>query len=129
MKAPKKVIAVMAMATLLGSGAGQAFASDFKTNTGVPGQEASQTAEKKHDLGNTEELSVTGDIDVNGIFRRRVTSFPERFENGEYLQVTMPISLNYTYNLDTNVLESAKGNVINESVYVENRGVSTASSH
>ena len=121
MKAPKKVITAMAMAALLGGTAVPAFADgDFKTSTGVPGQDPLQTALKKQELNQGDKLTVQGDIEVNGNFTRKINNFPEETQDGHYLQVTMPISLNYTYNLDTDVMQSAKGTVTNESVYVQN---------
>lgn len=119
MKAPKKVITAMAMAALLGGTAVPAFAAGnpvgFTTTTGVNGQDPLQTSKQyQKDKANLEE--AIGDIQVNGEFTRTINNFPTETEEGHYLQVTMPISLNYTYNLDKETLTSAKGKITNESV-------------
>ena len=126
MKASKKVVAAIAMATLLstGVGAGKAFAygtpAGFTTNTGTavngegPSQKGKTSSTFKWLLKDLE-----GDIAVNGKFIKQVSHFPTPDKEGRYLQVTMPIELNYSYNVDNNSLYAPTTGITNESVRVK----------
>lgn len=63
------------------------------------------------------DLHTSGDIEINGTFTKTVTTFPTPTEEGRYLRVSMPIKMDFTYNIDNDTMQSAKGTILNKSVY------------
>lgn len=121
MRAPKKVIAAMAMATMIGGTGVQSFAAghQFTTSGGdtINGQKPLQRAEEVND--DKAQLYAQGDITLQGTFIKSVDAFPEATEAGRYLRVSMPLSIDYQYDVKTDMLSSATGTIKNDSVYVE----------
>ena len=67
-------------------------------------------------------LHTSGDIEINGTFTKTVTTFPKPTEAGRYLRVSMPIKMDFTYNIDNDTMQSAKGTILNKSVYATDNG-------
>ena len=126
MKSPR-FLAALAMAAVLTTGV-TAHAltttapttSDFKIDTGNAGsgQQATQTAIKHHDTNPTQVAPATGEINVNGTFNKVITNLPTPDKEGHYLRITMPISMDYVYNLDTHHMQTATALIQNQSVKV-----------
>ena len=120
MKMRKKIIAAMAIATVLSSTASISHATnDFKIDTGNggSGQQATQSAQTTSATATTTPKSVQGDIEIDGIFSKTITNFPTPDKDGRYLRVTMPIKMDYAYDVDTNTMTAANGLIQNNSVY------------
>ena len=64
----------------------------------------------------SQHLNTSGDIEVNGEFKKTINNFPTPDKEGRYLRVTMPIQMNFTYNVDNNDMKSAQGVITNSSV-------------
>lgn len=124
MKAPK-FIAAMAIAAVLSSGVAPAYA-DFNPDTGNAnnGNATMQKTEKKDTTTPptqtmSKPLEAQGDIKVEGEFTKTINSFPTPSQDGRYLRVTMPIKMDYTYNVDNHQMKAAQGTITNNSVHVE----------
>ena len=123
MKSPR-FLAALAMAAVLTTGATTAHASFQQVggNSGN-GQTPMQQTEKYDNtttgpLTNPQALQSEGDIRVDGTFTKTVNNFPTPTQDGRYLRVTMPIKMDFTYNVDTHLMTSAEGVVTNNSVHV-----------
>lgn len=131
MKIRKRIIAAMTIATVLSSSVSISHAtSDFKIDTGNAGtgQQATQSAQTTASTtGNTTPKSVSGDIEINGIFNKTITNLPTPDKDGRYLRVTMPIKMDYIYDVDTNKMTVANNALIqNNSVLATSTGTTNA---
>jgi len=117
MKAPKFITA-MALAAILGSTALPAYA-DFQVESGndVNGQASVQKTDK-YDPASSTSLEDQGDITINGTFNKNVNTFPTPEKPGHYLRVTMPIKMDFTYEVDSHTLSSPDMTITNNSVYL-----------
>ena len=123
MKAPKFITA-MALAAILGSTALPAYA-DFNPDSGnsVNGQASVQKADVSDPSDpNKKDFIAEGDISINGTFNKTINTFPDATDPGHYLRVTMPIKMDFTYDVDSHTLSSADMTVTNNSVYVAAKG-------
>lgn len=119
MKSPR-FLAALAMAAVLTTGTTAHAAFNQVSGSGANGQTPVQQADE-HDpnTNNTPaSLNATGDIRVDGEFTKTITNLPTPTQDGRYLRVTMPIQVNFTYDVDTNDMKSAEGKIINSSVFV-----------
>lgn len=107
----KKILSMLTLATVLSSGVVAHAANDFTT---IDPANSTQTAQKQQ-TGNAANDVVEGEIKINGKFEKTITNIPTPGQDGKYLRVTMPLSIDYTYNLDTNDMQSAIGEIRNES--------------
>ena len=128
MKAPK-FISAMAIAAILSSGVAPAYANSTN-NSGnlVNGQPSMQNINKEELLsnGNTNKPNSDAEIEINGTFNKIINNLPTPTDPGRYLRVTMPIKMDFTYDVDNNQLISAPGTVVNNSVYVPQGGLQTS---
>lgn len=126
MKSPR-FLAALAMAAVLTTGATTAHA-DFNqvggnaTNGQTPMQEAEKFDSNTTSPVDKLKLSAEGDIRVDGEFTKTINNFPTPTQDGRYLRVTMPIKMDFTYNVDTHTMVSAEGVVVNNSVHATNTG-------
>lgn len=122
---PSKMLSSMALGALFVAAAGTqtAMASDFSIDTGNASQGAQATQSAiieggKDAIGaNNPAPTASGDIQINGSFTKTITNLPDPTEEGRYLRVTMPIQMNYSYDVDTNNFTGATGTILNQSVY------------
>lgn len=123
MKSPR-FLAALAMAAVLTTGATTAHAAFTQTGgNSNNGQTPMQKADEyKADLTNlpNQKLEADGDISVDGRFTKTVNNFPKPDKDGHYLRVTMPIKMDFTYDVDTDTMTSAEGVVVNNSVHATN---------
>ena len=117
---PSKMLSSMALATLLVAAAG---------TTSAQAATFDYTAPNGGQLGGvdmtTNPQNLLGDIEINGTFNKTVTNIPTPSNDGSYLIVTMPISMNYVYDADNDTLAGSQGVIENLSVKVENSGQTT----
>lgn len=108
----KKIIAMMALATMLTSGVtAHAFVHD---GSGIQVGEGFNA-----DADQLQELQ--GEIEINGEFKKSVSNLPDPTEDGHYLRVTMPIKMDFSYDADLNAFISVNNaKITNESVHAEN---------
>lgn len=121
MKSPR-FLAALAMAAVLTTGV-TAHASQLPagTTTGFV-QNANSMLEAnvyKDDVTQT-PLDVEGDIRVDGEFSKKVNSFPAPTKDGHYLRVTMPIKMDFQYDVDNDILQSAEATISNRSIEATN---------
>lgn len=120
MKSPR-FLAALAMAAVLTTGttAHAAFnqVGGSATNGQIPMQEA-----EEFDPTSGATLDATGDISLDGTFTKRINNFPTPTTDGHYLRITMPIKMDYTYDVDTNVMQSTDMVVTNNSVHATQTG-------
>lgn len=121
MKSPR-FLAALAMAAVLTTGTTAHAAFQQVGGTPVNGQTPMQQTEVKDTSNNplTQALTSEGDISVNGEFKKTVNNFPTPTQDGHYLRVTMPIKMDFTYDVDTHTMTSAEGVITNNSVYATN---------
>ena len=124
MKAPKKVITAMAIATLLGGTAAPAFAAQQATfepaGKNVEGINIQTTTHQVSSDG--VDLTGEGEVKINGTFNKTISAIPVPVTEGNYLRVTMPIKVDFTYDVDNDRLTSPDIKVVNESVQVTGEG-------
>lgn len=119
MKSPR-FLAALAMAALLSTGATAHAAFNQVGGSATNGQTPMQEAEEFDHTSNAtpgKTLNATGDISLDGTFTKRINNFPTPTTDGHYLRITMPIKMDYTYDVDTNVMQSTDMVVTNNSVY------------
>ena len=126
MKSPR-FLAALAMAAVLTTGATTAHASFQQvTGSGANGQTPMQQVDL-HDTATapsspTKTLDVQGDVQVDGTFTKSINNFPKPDKDGRFLRVSMPIKMDFTYDVDTHMLTSAEGVITNNSVHVTGTG-------
>ena len=121
MKSPR-FLAALAMAAVLTTGA-TAHAASFQqiTGSGANSQQPMQEVDS-HDPSmpghpmDQSKSTATGDVEVNGTFTKTVNNFPAPTQQGRYLRVTMPIKMDFAYNVDNSTMTSAQGTITNKSV-------------
>ena len=119
MKAPKKVITAMALATILGGATVPAHAEFVRDAVSANTNPATQTSNNFSADANT-TIEENGNITINGVFSKMVSTLPDPVDAGHYLRVTMPLTLDFTYDLDSNKMQSPDNtNVVNNSVEVK----------
>ena len=117
MKSPR-FLAALAMAAVLTTGT-TAHASLVGGNASNGQMPTKQIDEHDPTTSNKPaDLNASGDIRVDGEFKKTITNFPTPTQDGRYLRVSMPIQMNFTYDVDTNDMKSAEGKIINSSVFV-----------
>lgn len=110
----KKIAAMMALATMLTSGVtAHADVQQGANHTQILDGFAA-------DLQNGQIPSQSSEIEINGTFNKQATNLPDPQNDGHYLYVTMPIKLDFTYDVDTDVMVSPEGKIMNQSFYAEN---------
>ena len=120
MKSPR-FLAALAMAAVLTTGvtttAHASLSGGNSSNGQVP---LRQIDEHEPNVSGTQpqDLNADGEIRVDGEFKKTITNFPAPTKDGRYLRVSMPIQMNFTYDVDTNDMKSAEGRIINSSVFV-----------
>ena len=114
MKSPR-FLAALAMAAVLTTGTTAHAAFNQVGGSATNGQTPMQEAEE-FNATNT-NLNVEGDISLDGTFTKRINNFPTPTTDGHYLRITMPIKMDYTYDVDTNVMQSTDMVVTNNSVH------------
>lgn len=108
----KRIAAMMALATVLNSGVGvHAF-----TQNGSTGTQEEQQYDADANANNLQPAE--GEIEINGTFKRTITNFPDADKDGHYLNVSMPIALDFVYDFDKGLI-SGHGTIINGSVKAE----------
>ena len=119
MKSPR-FLAALAMAAVLTTGttAHAAFnqVGGSATNGQTPMQET-EVFDPNTTLSNS--LTSQGDISVDGTFTKTVNNFPTPTKDGHYLRVTMPIKMDFTYDVDHDLMTAAQGTVVNNSVHAD----------
>ena len=123
MKSPR-FLAALAMAAVLTTGV-TAHAAAAGTTTGFVQTTNGQDSELRANVyqqsvgaGNT--LKTEGDIRVDGEFSKKVNSFPTPTQDGHYLRVTMPIKMDFQYDVDNDILKSAEVTISNRSIEAKN---------
>ena len=120
MKSPR-FLAALAMAAVLTTGVSTTAHASLSGGNSSNGQvPLRQIDEHEPNVSGTQpqDLNADGEIRVDGEFKKTITNFPAPTENGRYLRVSMPIQINFTYDVDTHDMKSAEGRIINSSVYV-----------
>lgn len=111
----KKILSMLTLATVLSSGVvahAAGFTQDSNGNqSGWEYKEATATDMPK---------ALEGEIEINGKFEKTINNLPTPDKDGRYLRVTMPIKMDYTYNVDSDQMVSAESSIINESLYATN---------
>ena len=126
MKSPR-FLAALAMAAVLTTGATTAHASFQQvTGSGANGQTPMQEVDL-HDPATSpnspnQALEAQGDIQVDGKFTKSVNNFPKPDKDGRFLRVSMPIKMDFTYDVDNHMMTSAEGVITNNSVHVTGTG-------
>ena len=118
MKSPR-FLAALAMAAVLTTGVtAHASVGDFtEVTTGANGQQPMLKADiHEATLNSGQTIDAEGEIRVDGKFTKTINNFPTPTENGHYLRVTMPIKMDFTYDVDSDIMTSAQGTVVNNSV-------------
>ena len=130
MKSPR-FLAALAMAAVLSTGvsttahasvlpplqAAGTFTPDAGANvTGQIPMQKSEVASPDITGPISQYLNTSGDIEVNGEFKKTINNFPTPDKEGRYLRVSMPIQMNFTYNVDNHQMTSAQGVITNSSV-------------
>ena len=121
MKSPR-FLAALAMAAVLATGTtahATVTKGDFKeVSTGANGQASMLQADVHKDVLNTgDKIEAEGDIRVDGKFTKTINNFPTPTQDGHYLRVTMPIKMDFTYDVDNDIMTAAQGTVVNNSVH------------
>lgn len=122
MKSPR-FLAALAMAAVLSTGITAHAAFNQVGGSATNGQTPMQEAEEFDPTSGatlSKTLEAQGDISLDGTFTKRINNFPTPTTDGHYLRVTMPIKMDYTYDVDTNVMQSTDMVVTNNSVYATN---------
>lgn len=117
MKSPR-FLAALAMAAVLTTGTTAHAAFNQVGGSATNGQTPMQEAQEFN--ANNTNLNVEGDISLDGTFTKTINNFPTPTQDGHYLRITMPIKMDYTYDVDTNVMQSTDMVVTNNSVYATN---------
>lgn len=115
----KRIVAMMALATVLSSGVTAHAAVGFNQNASTNTQEAESFLDTTQTPDGMPD-QAEGKIEINGTFKKIITNFPEAEKDGRYLNVSMPIKMDFEYNADTKMLTSAQGTILNGSVHAEN---------
>ena len=119
MKSPR-FLAALAMAAVLTTGTTAHAAFTEVTGSGANGQTPIQQGENIDPTMAASPLDMQGDIKVEGTFTKRINNFPTPTTQGRYLRVTMPIKMDFTYDVDTHDMKSADAVVTNNSVLAKN---------
>lgn len=123
MKAPK-FIAAMAIAAILSSGAAPSYAAKFTPDAGNGSNGQTPMQSVNHfdgtNNGSVPQMDAEGDIEVSGEFTKVINNFPTPDQEGRYLRVTMPIKMDFKYDVDKDQMTSAVATITNNSVYAEN---------
>ncbi|MDB8550938.1 hypothetical protein [Turicibacter sanguinis] len=115
---PSKILSSMALATVLVAATGTPSAqANFQHN--LPNN--SQLGGSQSGLGGANPQDITGQIEINGTFNKTVSNIPTPTQDGKYLIVTMPLSMNYTYDADSDTLTGSTGQIENRSVKVDSQ--------
>ena len=121
MKSPR-FLAALAMAAVLTTGTTAHAAFNQVGGNNVTGQVPMQEAEVFH--GTNPALEAQGDISLDGTFRKRINTFPTPATDGHYLRITMPIRMDYNYDVDQNTMQSTDMVITNDSVHATQTGQS-----
>ena len=126
MKSPR-ILAALAMAAVLTTGVSAHAAQGpagttagfVQTTNGQDSELRANVFKNDTDLGNG-KLDTQGDIRVDGEFSKKVNSFPTPTEDGHYLRITMPIKMDFQYDVDNDILQSAEATISNRSIEAKN---------
>ena len=120
MKSPR-FLAALAMAAALTTGVTTTAHAALGGGNATTGQTPNKQIEKIDSNTNgsisPDLKDVESDIEINGEFIKTINNFPAPTQQGRYLRVSMPIQINFTYNVDNHKVTSAQGVVSNQSVY------------
>lgn len=121
----QKLIAAMALAVTLSTTALPAYAANFTPDAGDGNTgKTTQSVTEKVEITNPDPtIEAEGDITIDGVFTKQINTLPPVTEEGHYLRVTMPITMNFTYDIDSQTMTSAdNATITNKSVKATTNG-------